>query len=655
MNRFIIADAHNCIGCRACEVACVMSHNMGNYPENTEDFHPRIKVVKDIDHPLAVLCHQCEEAPCAKVCPTHALVRHDECIQLVEERCIGCKSCALACPFGVLDIVSENKPGDSCTRVIASKCDLCAGNDKGPACVNACPTQALHLFTSQTLSRRIHNKRYHSAARGEGTVVPPQNGVNNIRPLLQTLLQLPRIEAEKTALEFRKTTFAETYRPISEEQMTMQATRCLSCSSHAVCEWSCPLHNNIPELLRLAKTGRIMEAAELSNRTSSLPEVCGRVCPQDRLCEGACTLNGRYGSVTVGNIERYITDTAIEMGWVPDMSHVIASGKRVAVIGAGPAGLSCADVLARNGVQAVVFDKHPEIGGLLTFGIPAFKLDKKVLITRRKLFTQIGIEFRLNTEIGKEITLSQLIEEFDAVFVGVGTYASMKANLKNENASGVFDALPFLIANTRHEMKLTELQDEPYVSMRDKHVVVLGGGDTAMDCLRTSLRQGAKKVTCAYRRDADNMPGSRKEVKNASEEGAEFIFNVQPRHIQIGAQGEVIGISLIRTELGEPDGSGRRRPCPVAGSEFVLETDAIIIAFGFRAHPMSWLDEAGIQLNNQGLIKTSVKSRYPYQTNHSKIFAGGDVVHGADLVVTAMADGRKAAKSIIDWLGSTFE
>ena len=651
MNRFIIANAHDCIGCRACEVACVMSHNMSSYPDKAEDFHPRIKVIKGIEHTTAVLCRQCEDAPCARVCPTHALIRRDDSIQLIKERCIGCKSCALACPFGAMDIVSESVPYNAFTRVFASKCDLCSGHDEGQACVNACPTQAPHLFNSKTLTTSIDDKRRTTASRGIEPVVPFPSAVNRVTHLLATLPRRPRVDAEKAALELRKTTFMETYRPVSTEQMTMQADRCLSCSKHAVCEWTCPLHNNIPELLRLAKTGRILEAVELSHCTSSLPEVCGRVCPQDRLCEGSCTLNGKYGSVTVGNIERYITDTAIEMGWAPDLSHVISSGKRVAVIGAGPAGLGCADILARHGVQAVVYDRHPEIGGLLTFGIPAFKLDKDVLITRRRLFTQMGIEFRLNTEVGKDIALHQLLDEFDAIFIGVGTYTSMKAGLKNEDAPGVFDALPFLIANTKHEMGLPELPDEPYINMKGKRVVVLGGGDTAMDCLRTSLRQGAAKVTCAYRRDEENMPGSKKEVKNSREEGADFMFNVQPQHIQLGLQGEVIGISLIRTVLSEPDGSGRRRPRPVPGSEFLLEADAVIMAFGFSAHAMPWLDEADIHLSDRGLIKASASSRYPYQTSHSKIFAGGDVVRGADLVVTAMADGRKAALGIIDSLG----
>ncbi|AHG19294.1 (Fe-S)-binding protein [Chania multitudinisentens RB-25] len=653
MNRFVIAHAHDCIGCRACEVACVMSHNMASYPDSADEFHPRIKVIKGIVQTTAVLCRHCEDAPCAKVCPTQALVRRNDSIQLLKERCIGCKTCAIACPFGTMSIVTESVPQGASAQAVAHKCDLCAGNAAGQACVNACPTQALRLFSPQALHDSLREKQRNSALRSSGSAQQRPRAEYRVAALLSSLPQRPRVEAEKTAIELRKTTFVETYQPLSTPQMEAQAGRCLSCSEHAVCEWTCPLHNNIPELLRLAKAGRILEAVELSHRTSTLPEVCGRVCPQDRLCEGSCTLNGSHGSVTVGNVERYITDTALEMGWTPDLSHVIPSGKRVAVIGAGPAGLGCADILARNGVQAVVFDRHPEIGGLLTFGIPAFKLDKEILIARRRLFTQMGIEFCLNTEVGKDISLEQLLDEFDAVYVGVGTYESMKAGLDNEDAPGVFAALPFLIANTKHEMGLPELPHEPYLNLAGKRVVVLGGGDTAMDCLRTSVRQGAAKVTCAYRRDEANMPGSKKEVKNSREEGAEFMFNVQPQYIQLTPQGEVAGIGLIRTALGEPDASGRQRPRPIPDSAFLLEADAVIMAFGFSAHPMPWLDGADVKRNSWGLIEATASSRYPYQTSHPKIFAGGDAVRGADLVVTAMADGRKAAQGIIAALGVT--
>lgn len=648
MNRFVIVSAQDCMGCRACEIACVISHNDEQYPTHAELFQPRIKAFNTQDLRSAVTCRQCEDAPCASVCPTQALVRKDNSIQIIKERCIGCKTCVLACPFGAISVVtSATNRGAT-----AHKCDLCSGRSQGPACVEACPTQALQLVSEQTLAVNRRKKQQNMALRTSThwqRAIPV--GKAEARNPLNQRKNWPRRDAEKKPLTQRKTTFDEIYHGFTPEQTQDQADRCLACGKHSICEWTCPLHNNIPQLLNLTKQGRILEAVELSHQTSSLPEICGRVCPQDRLCEGACTLGKEYGAITVGNIERYITDTAIAMGWKPDLSRVTPSGKRAAIIGAGPAGLACADVLARNGVQAVVFDRHPEIGGLLTFGIPPFKLDKRVLTHRHEMFREMGIEFQLNIEVGKDISLPQILNEFDTVFLGVGTYRSMKAGIENEEATGVFDALPFLIANTKHVMGLPELEDEPYISMEGKRVVVLGGGDTAMDCLRTSVRQGAVSVTCAYRRDEANMPGSKKEVKNSREEGVEFMFNVQPQKICLNEQGEVCGISLIRTELGAPDASGRRRPRPIAGSEFVQPADAILIAFGFQAHSMPWLEEADVSLDKWGYIIASANSRIPCQTNHPRIFAGGDAVRGADLVVTAIADGRKAARGMIDAMG----
>lgn len=324
--------------------------------------------------------------------------------------------------------------------------------------------------------------------------------------------------------------------------------------------------------------------------------------------------------------------------------------KRQAIIGAGPAGLACADMLVRHGVQPVVFDRHPEIGGLLTFGIPAFKLDKSLLARRRAIFSEMGIRFELNCEVGKDISMATLLADYDAVFVGAGTYRSMKAGLPNEEAPGVYDALPFLIANTKQVMGLAASAQEPYVNTAGLNVVVLGGGDTAMDCVRTALRHGARQVTCAYRRDEANMPGSKKEVKNAREEGALFEFNVQPVTLELDENGRVNGVRFLRTELGAPDAGGRRRPTPIPGSEFVMPADAVIMAFGFHPHRMPWLEAAGVALDSQGRIKAGVESRYRYQTSQEKIFAGGDAVRGADLVVTAMAEGRHAAQGILDYL-----
>lgn len=460
-------------------------------------------------------------------------------------------------------------------------------------------------------------------------------------------IDLQRVDPPKKSLNIRKIEFVEIYEGFSASQSQAQADRCLACGN-PYCEWRCPVHNYIPNWLKLVNEGKILEAVELSHQTNSLPEVCGRVCPQDRLCEGSCTLNAEFGAVTIGNIERYITDEAFKLGWKPNLSNVEKTGLKVAIIGAGPAGLACADVLVRNGVTPVVFDRHPEIGGLLTFGIPAFKLDKEVLINRRRIFTDMGIEFRLNTEVGKTVQLTDLLNEFDAIFVGTGTYQSMRAGLMNEDADGVYDALPFLIANTKHIMKHNQSDDTPYIDMKNKRVVVLGGGDTAMDCVRTSIRQGAIEVTCAYRRDEANMPGSKREVKNAKEEGVQFQFNVQPLSIEINNIGQVTGVKMVRTELGQPDANGRRSPVIIEGSEFILPADAVIMAFGFRPHSMPWLAEHGVDFDDKGrIIAPEMKG---YQTTNAKIFAGGDAVRGSDLVVTAISEGRKAAEGILDYL-----
>ncbi|QEZ91080.1 FAD-dependent oxidoreductase [Proteus sp. CD3] len=455
-------------------------------------------------------------------------------------------------------------------------------------------------------------------------------------------IDLNRVEPTKKPLAIRKIEFVEIYEAFSPQQASAQADRCLSCGN-PYCEWKCPVHNYIPNWLKLANEGRIIEAAELSHQTNSLPEICGRVCPQDRLCEGACTLNDDFGAVTIGNIERYINDTALAQGWRPDLSHVTMTDKKVAIIGAGPAGLACADVLIRQGVKPVVYDKHPEIGGLLTFGIPSFKLEKSLMIRRRELFSEMGIEFCLNTEIGKDIALNTLIAQYDAVFLGLGTYHSLSGHFPNENADGVYSALPYLIGNTRYLMNYGEDPQTPYIDLKNKNVVVLGGGDTAMDCVRTAVRQGANKVTCVYRRDESNMPGSKREVKNAKEEGGEFLFNLQPTDIEVDNQNKVVGIRVIKTESD-------KTLTPIEGSEHLLSADAVILAFGFKPAHYPWLDENNIEYTSSGRIIISDNQEIPNQTTNPKVFAGGDIVRGSDLVVTAIAEGREAAEGILRYL-----
>ncbi|MFV7639987.1 FAD-dependent oxidoreductase [Shewanella algae] len=460
-------------------------------------------------------------------------------------------------------------------------------------------------------------------------------------------IEVGRIDPSKQAISRRKTEFIEIYQPFAQAQVDQQADRCLDCGN-PYCEWKCPLHNYIPNWLKLAKQGRILEAADLVHETNTLPEVCGRVCPQDRLCEGACTLNDDFGAVTIGNVEKYITDTAIAQGWRPDMSQVTPRSERVAIIGAGPAGLGCADILARNGVKAVVFDKYPQIGGLLTYGIPAFKLDKSVMATRRSVMEGMGIEFRLGVTVGQDIPFAELLANFDAVFLGMGTYNAMQAGLPGEEAEGVIQALPYLIANTRELMGQAD-PAQPYIDLKGQKVVVLGGGDTAMDCVRTAVRQGAESVICAYRRDEENMPGSRREVQNAREEGVEFLFNRQPVAIATN-DGKVKGVEFVETALGNADASGRRRPEPIPGSDQLLEADAVIVAFGFQPSPAPWFAEFDIALDQWGRVKAEKEAANPFQTSNPKVFAGGDMVRGSDLVVTAIAEGRDAALGILNFL-----
>jgi glutamate synthase (NADPH/NADH) small chain len=459
-------------------------------------------------------------------------------------------------------------------------------------------------------------------------------------------LDIPRRDPEKLSVDDRLKSFREIYASFDENGAAEQAGRCLACGN-PFCEWKCPVHNYIPNWLQLIADGKLFEAAELSHKTNSLPEVCGRICPQDRLCEGACTLNDGLGAVTIGSVEKYITDEALRQGWRPDLSAVRQTGRRVAIVGAGPAGLGCADVLARNGVKPVVFDRHPRIGGLLTFGIPPFKLEKEVVETRREIMEGMGVEFRLGVEVGRDVGFEELVSGYDGVFLGMGTYRYVRGGFPGEDLAGVYEALPYLISNVRRELGL-EQQAPGYIDLRDKRVVVLGGGDTGMDCIRTALRQGAETVSCTYRRDEANMPGSRRDYRNSREEGCEFLFNRQPVEI-VGAD-KVEAVKVVETRLGSPGPRGRRVPEPVPGSEQLIEADAVIVAFGFQPDPPDWFASLGIKLHPDGRVRVSSDPRRPFQTTHEKVFAGGDMVRGSDLVVTAVFEGREAARGILDYL-----
>ncbi|NOQ93127.1 MAG: NAD(P)-binding protein [Methylophaga sp.] len=457
-------------------------------------------------------------------------------------------------------------------------------------------------------------------------------------------LDVKRHDPKKIEAKDRVKNFGEIYEGFNAESSAEQSDRCLECGN-PYCEWKCPVHNYIPNWLKLVSEGNLEQAAELAHQTNTLPEICGRVCPQDRLCEGACTLNDGFGAVTIGSVEKYITDTALEQGWRPDMSDVKDTGKRVAIIGAGPAGLGCADILVRGGVTPVVFDKHEEIGGLLTFGIPEFKLEKDVVKRRRDVLEGMGVEFVLNTDIGKDIQFQTLLDEYDAVFLGMGTYTYMKGGFPGEDKQGVYEALPYLVANNK---QLLDLNPDDYVDLKGQKVIVLGGGDTAMDCNRTAIRQGADTVQCAYRRDEENMPGSRREVNNAREEGVEFLWNRQP--IEVVGDDKVTGIKVVTTALGEPDENGRRRPEAIAGSEEIIPADAVVIAFGFRPSPAPWFADFGVDVNSWGGVVAPADGQFAYQTTNEKVFAGGDMVRGSDLVVTAVWEGRQAGEGILDYL-----
>ncbi|WP_347260335.1 FAD-dependent oxidoreductase [Rudaea sp.] len=455
-------------------------------------------------------------------------------------------------------------------------------------------------------------------------------------------MRFPRELPRELNVPVRVLGYREIHTAFTGEQVTEQASRCIDCGN-PYCSWGCPLNNHIPRWLELAREGRVEDAAALMHETNPLPEICGRICPQDRLCEQACTLETGFGAVTIGAIERSITDEAFKRGWRPKLDDVEPSGKRVAIVGAGPAGLAAADVLARAGHAVEVFDRYEEIGGLLTFGIPPFKLDKSVVDTRRGVLEGMGVKFRLKTEIGRDVDFATLVNDYDAVFLGTGAYKFVDGRLPGQNLPGVHAALPFLIANMRRLLGTATTADV-MPELLGKRVVVLGGGDTSMDCVRTSVRHDAESVTLVYRRNEASMPGSRREVKYSRDEGVDFLFQRQPLEILGNANG-VIGVRVGETRLVD-DGSGRPVSEIVPGSEEVLPADVVILAFGFLPEPPQWATANGIEFEASGKIVLGGAGRLPLQTTNPKVFAGGDMWRGADLVVRAVLDGREAAKQI---------
>ena len=455
-------------------------------------------------------------------------------------------------------------------------------------------------------------------------------------------IDIKRIEPETKSIKVRKIEFGEIYQTQNLESVKEQSSRCLDCGN-PYCEWKCPLHNYIPDWLKLAQIGSIHEAADLCHETNSFPEICGRICPQEKLCEGACTLNTGYEAVTIGQIEKYITDKALSEGWKPKKLVESSSKKTVSIIGAGPAGLACAENLIRRGVKCIVYDRYSQIGGLLTYGIPEFKLEKNIVIKRREILEELGVEFVLNFEVDEK-RMNEIQKNSDAIFLGLGTYESIKGNINGLSKDGVVEALPYLIKNTEY---LMSEEDAENIDFRDKKVVVLGGGDTAMDCVRTAIRQQAKSVYCVYRRDKENMPGSVKEIKHAMEEGVEFLFNSQP--LEIIGNGTVRQLKIGKTKLGKADGSGRKKPVLIKNSEKILDVDKLVIAFGYEADPQSFIAENNIKVSDRGLISLD-NENYKYQTSNPKFFAGGDMIIGSSLAVHAIAHGRDAAKEIIKFL-----
>ena len=445
----------------------------------------------------------------------------------------------------------------------------------------------------------------------------------------------------------RKSDFNEIYDEFIADKAKEQASRCSQCGV-PFCQVHCPLSNNIPDWLKLTAEGRVKEAYELSQSTNNMPEVCGRICPQDRLCEGNCVIEqSGHGTVTIGSMEKYITDTAWEQGWVKPIKVESEKSQSVGIIGAGPAGLAAAEQLRKEGYKITVYDRYDRPGGLLIYGIPNFKLEKFVVERRTNLLKEGGIQFVQNFEVGKDSTLDQLRKKHDALLIATGVYKAREIDLPGNDLNNIFPAMEFLTASNRKGLgDKVDLFDKGILNAEGKDVVVIGGGDTAMDCVRTSIRQNAKSVKCLYRRDKENMPGSAREVANAEEEGVEFVWLSSPKAFKGLSKIEKVIVDQI--QLGEPDDSGRRKPEIKIGSEFEIKADMVIKALGFDPENLPKLfDSPELSVSKWGTIKTDFDTM---ETNLKGVFAAGDIVRGASLVVWAIKDGRDAATSIKKYL-----
>ncbi|WP_020528398.1 glutamate synthase subunit beta [Flexithrix dorotheae] len=441
--------------------------------------------------------------------------------------------------------------------------------------------------------------------------------------------------------------FEEINELYTEEEAGVQASRCIQCGNPYCSATGCPLSNNIPQWLKFIAEKDLELAFQISNETSPFPEILGRICPQDRLCEGACTLNENndgqmhsHGAISIGSIEVSISERGFNKGFKPEFPG-ITTDKKVAIIGSGPAGLSCATFLLRAGVKPVVYESADQAGGLLTYGIPGFKLEKESVKRRVDLLVEAGMELHLNTQIGKDISFEEIHKTHEAVFLGIGATEGKVLDYDSYNSNNVFMAVPFL---TNIQKKIEELPFDKKFDVKGKNVMVIGGGDTAMDCVRTSVREGAEKVHCVYRRGEADMPGSRKEVKSAKEEGVEFLFFNSPKSFVADDKGMITGMKLIQTELIPGKDGGRGRIIELDGSEQIMHADVIILALGFNNQKVEFLEKNGIELNDWGAIKVDENQ----QTTKEGVYAGGDTTRGADLVVTAALDGREAAYKILE-------